>query len=204
VGAVFCRLGFEGDVPDHSTFSKTRHGRFRCDSCDGDKSDCCDLEEKHGCSLRRGTSCGERSSNAQSVQTYADIAELVAKESSNSPVGCTVRLSVPLKMRSPTLWRLSTIRRQGSDPSLPFLRGGSRVSRDLEAAVHQLISLPDSRPSRKAALMVELSRSPAASAGGELPFSNVGQQHLSQPMGISSGAVGAQHGIVPNFNFGAF
>src|ERR1700722_3675051 len=28
----FCRLGVEGDVPDHSTFSKNRHGRFR----DGD------------------------------------------------------------------------------------------------------------------------------------------------------------------------
>ena len=25
----FCRLGLNGDVPDHSTFSKTRHGRFR-------------------------------------------------------------------------------------------------------------------------------------------------------------------------------
>src|SRR5271154_6241308 len=25
----FCRLGLDGDVPDHSTFSKTRHGRFR-------------------------------------------------------------------------------------------------------------------------------------------------------------------------------
>jgi IS5 family transposase len=25
----FCRLGLEGDVPDHSTFSKSRHGRFR-------------------------------------------------------------------------------------------------------------------------------------------------------------------------------
>lgn len=25
----FCRLGLESDVPDHSTFSKTRHGRFR-------------------------------------------------------------------------------------------------------------------------------------------------------------------------------
>lgn len=25
----FCRLGLECDVPDHSTFSKTRHGRFR-------------------------------------------------------------------------------------------------------------------------------------------------------------------------------
>jgi IS5 family transposase len=24
-----CRLGLDGDVPDHSTFSKTRHGRFR-------------------------------------------------------------------------------------------------------------------------------------------------------------------------------
>src|SRR5438067_8171062 len=28
----FCRLGLEGDLPDHSTFSKNRHGRFRdCD-----------------------------------------------------------------------------------------------------------------------------------------------------------------------------
>ncbi|MDQ0322096.1 IS5 family transposase [Pararhizobium capsulatum DSM 1112] len=25
----FCRLGLEGDVPDHSTFAKSRHGRFR-------------------------------------------------------------------------------------------------------------------------------------------------------------------------------
>jgi transposase len=24
-----CRLGLEGDVPDHSTSSKNRHGRFR-------------------------------------------------------------------------------------------------------------------------------------------------------------------------------
>src|SRR5690349_1264083 len=25
----FCRLGLDGSVPDHSTFSKNRHGRFR-------------------------------------------------------------------------------------------------------------------------------------------------------------------------------
>jgi transposase len=25
----FCQLGLEGAVPDHSTFSKNRHGRFR-------------------------------------------------------------------------------------------------------------------------------------------------------------------------------
>jgi hypothetical protein len=25
----FCRLGLDGDVPDHSTFSKNRHARFR-------------------------------------------------------------------------------------------------------------------------------------------------------------------------------
>ena len=25
----FCQLGLEGVVPDHSTFSKNRHGRFR-------------------------------------------------------------------------------------------------------------------------------------------------------------------------------
>jgi transposase len=24
----FCRLGLDGEVPDHSTFSKNRHGRF--------------------------------------------------------------------------------------------------------------------------------------------------------------------------------
>jgi IS5 family transposase len=24
-----CRLGLDSDVPDHSTFSKNRHGRFR-------------------------------------------------------------------------------------------------------------------------------------------------------------------------------
>jgi hypothetical protein len=24
-----CRLGLDGDVPDHSTFSENRHGRFR-------------------------------------------------------------------------------------------------------------------------------------------------------------------------------
>ena len=28
----FCRLGLDGGVPDHSTFSKNRHGRFRADS----------------------------------------------------------------------------------------------------------------------------------------------------------------------------
>jgi transposase len=27
----FCRLGLDGDVPDHSTFSKNRNGRF-CES----------------------------------------------------------------------------------------------------------------------------------------------------------------------------
>jgi transposase len=26
---LFCRLGLDGDVPDHSTSSKNRHGRFR-------------------------------------------------------------------------------------------------------------------------------------------------------------------------------
>jgi transposase len=25
----FCRLGLDSEVPDHSTFSKNRHGRFR-------------------------------------------------------------------------------------------------------------------------------------------------------------------------------
>ena len=26
---LFCRLGLDGKVPDHSSFSKNRHGRFR-------------------------------------------------------------------------------------------------------------------------------------------------------------------------------
>ena len=30
-----CRLGLEGDVPDHSTFSKNRHGRFATAICSG-------------------------------------------------------------------------------------------------------------------------------------------------------------------------
>ena len=29
----FCRLGLEGDVPDHSTFPKNRNGRFRESNC---------------------------------------------------------------------------------------------------------------------------------------------------------------------------
>jgi transposase len=29
VRSKFCRLGLDGAVPDHSTFSKNRHGRFR-------------------------------------------------------------------------------------------------------------------------------------------------------------------------------
>ena len=29
----FCRLGLEGEMPDHSTFSKNRHGRFRIVIC---------------------------------------------------------------------------------------------------------------------------------------------------------------------------
>ena len=29
MASVVCRLGLDGDVPDHSTFSKNRHGRFR-------------------------------------------------------------------------------------------------------------------------------------------------------------------------------
>jgi hypothetical protein len=29
----FCRLGLDGAVPDHSTFSKNRHGRFSPGPC---------------------------------------------------------------------------------------------------------------------------------------------------------------------------
>ena len=29
---LFCRLGLDGKVPDHSTFSRNRHGRCRCSS----------------------------------------------------------------------------------------------------------------------------------------------------------------------------
>jgi len=40
----FCRLGLDGEVPDHSTFSKNRHGRFR-DS---------DLLRRRHCQLKQG------------------------------------------------------------------------------------------------------------------------------------------------------
>src|SRR5438067_602858 len=40
----FCRLGLDGEVPDHSTFSKNRHGRFR----DGDPSGRDDGGQAHG------------------------------------------------------------------------------------------------------------------------------------------------------------
>jgi transposase len=29
LGQSDCRLGLDGDVPDHSTFPRNRHGRFR-------------------------------------------------------------------------------------------------------------------------------------------------------------------------------
>jgi len=35
----FCRLGLEGKVPDHSTFSRYRHGKFR-------DSNCCDRSSR--------------------------------------------------------------------------------------------------------------------------------------------------------------
>jgi transposase len=38
----FCRLGLDGDVPDHSTFSKNRLGRFR-------QSDCCGACSRRSC-----------------------------------------------------------------------------------------------------------------------------------------------------------
>ena len=31
----FCRLGLDGEVPDHSTFSKNRHGRLSASMCNG-------------------------------------------------------------------------------------------------------------------------------------------------------------------------
>lgn len=45
----FCRIGLEGDVPDHSTFSKNRHGRFR------DSDLLRELFETPPCSSRRET-----------------------------------------------------------------------------------------------------------------------------------------------------
>ena len=43
----FCRLGLEGDVPDHSTFSKNRHGRFR-------EAICCANCSRPSCALHGG------------------------------------------------------------------------------------------------------------------------------------------------------
>ena len=48
----FCRLGLDGDVPDHSTFSKNRHGRFR-------EATCC-----ASCSRRRCTAASRKVSSA--------------------------------------------------------------------------------------------------------------------------------------------
>src|SRR3982074_3485090 len=45
----FCRLGLEGEVPDHSTFSKNRHGRF---------GDCDLLRELFETTVRRCTAEG--------------------------------------------------------------------------------------------------------------------------------------------------
>jgi transposase len=47
----FCRLGLEGDVPDHSTFSKNRHGAsaivISCASCS---------RQQYGAALVKGLS----------------------------------------------------------------------------------------------------------------------------------------------------
>ena len=50
----FCRLGLEGGVPDHSTFSKNRHGRFR------DSDLLRELFRDDGAPLYRGRTGGRR------------------------------------------------------------------------------------------------------------------------------------------------
>src|SRR3977135_1824602 len=54
----FCRLGLDGDVPDHSPFSKNRHGRFR-DSAASTKPKSSDAtvcdRSKWGCRAGRQT-----------------------------------------------------------------------------------------------------------------------------------------------------
>ena len=47
----FCRLGLDGAVPDHSTFSKNRHGRFR----ESDRSASCSSRRSPAAS-RKGSS----------------------------------------------------------------------------------------------------------------------------------------------------
>ena len=48
----FCRLGLDGDVPDHSTFSKNRHGRFR-------ESDLASLRRSCSAALKRAWSAAK-------------------------------------------------------------------------------------------------------------------------------------------------
>src|SRR3954467_13620757 len=52
----FCRLGLDGAVPDHSTFSKNRHGRFR-------EAICCAMCSRRlsGAASRRGWSAARAS-----------------------------------------------------------------------------------------------------------------------------------------------
>jgi Transposase domain (DUF772) len=52
-----CRLGLGGEVPDHSTFSKNRHGRFR--DCDLLRKPFKTVVRLHGRRVdRRGRFCG--------------------------------------------------------------------------------------------------------------------------------------------------
>jgi transposase len=88
----FCRLGLEGDVPDHSTFSKNRHGRFR-DS---------DLfrrlfEQVVGMCMQAGLVGGE----GFAIDASVIEADASLRRKANSPPGLRARMS---PARSANIW----------------------------------------------------------------------------------------------------
>ena len=123
----FCRLGLDGDVPDHSTYSKNRHGRFResdllrrvfetalyprgtgrrgslCDRCQFDQGACQPAERsraRRSCHQERPAG---RSKNIRLCSTM--------EPSTLRPMSCQVRLagrSGSAMDRSP--WRASLLR----------------------------------------------------------------------------------------------
>jgi transposase len=56
----FCRLGLDGNVPDHSTFSKNRHGRFR------------ESDQRYDNAYLFGAICPARGVGAALALPYAD------------------------------------------------------------------------------------------------------------------------------------
>src|SRR6476620_5902140 len=100
----FCRLGLDGNVPDHSTFSKNRHGRFR-------QSDL--LRRLFETVLRRCVDEG-----LVGGENFAVDASLI-KADANRQKGLEGEKGVPPKRqreRSASSWRCWTMRRLAPPP----------------------------------------------------------------------------------------